>query len=75
VTLNWTAPSGGPTFYIVYRGTTAGGENMVSPVATYGTGSTWTDTTAVHGTTYYYQVASMNAGGFGGLSNEVSATP
>jgi hypothetical protein len=75
VTLNWTAPSGGPTFYIVYRGTTAGGENMVSPVATYGTGSTWTDTTAVHGTTYYYQAASMNAGGFGGLSNEVSATP
>ncbi|MGA2085098.1 MAG: fibronectin type III domain-containing protein [Terracidiphilus sp.] len=75
VTLNWTAPTGSPTFYIVYRGTTAGGENMVSPIATYVTGSPWTDTTAASGQTYYYQVASMNAGGFGGLSNEASATP
>ena len=73
VTLNWTAPAGNPTFYIVYRGTTVGGENMVSPVATYVTGSTWTDTTAANGSAYYYQVASMNAGGFGGLSNEASA--
>jgi hypothetical protein len=75
VTLNWTAPGGGPTFYIVYRGTTAGAENVVSPVTTYVTGSSWTDNSAVNGTTYYYQVASMNAGGFGGLSNEVSAEP
>jgi len=75
VTLTWTVPSGSPTFYIVYRGTSAGGENVVSPVATYVTGSPWTDTTAVNGQIYYYQVASMNAGGFGGLSNEVSATP
>jgi fibronectin type 3 domain-containing protein len=75
VTLNWTAPTGNPAFYIVYRGTTSAGENMVSPIATYVTGSPWTDTTAVNGSTYYYQVASMNAGGFGGLSNEASATP
>jgi len=75
VTLNWTAPSGSPAFYIVYRGTAAGGENIVSPIATYVTGSPWTDTTAVNGKTYHYQVASMNAGGFGGLSNEASATP
>ena len=75
VTFNWTAPGGSPTFYIVYRGSTAGGENVVSPVATYVTGSPWTDATAVNGTIYYYQVASMNAGGFGGLSNEVSAEP
>jgi hypothetical protein len=75
VTLNWTSPGGSPTFYIVYRGTTAGGENLVSPVAAYAAGSPWTDTTAINGQIYYYQVASMNAGGFGGLSNEVSATP
>ena len=74
VALTWIAPASAAS-YIVYRGTTAGGENTSSPIAPYVTGSPWTDTTVINGNTYCYQVASMNAGGFGGLSNEVCATP
>jgi fibronectin type 3 domain-containing protein len=73
VALNWTA-SGGATSYNVYRGTTAGGEST-TPLATGITTTTYTDSTAVNGTTYYYKVAAVNAGGTSALSTEVSATP
>jgi fibronectin type 3 domain-containing protein len=73
VTLAWTA-SAGATSSDVYRSTTANGEGG-TPLATGVTGASYTDKTAVFGTTYFYKVSAVNGGGQSGLSNEVSATP
>jgi subtilisin family serine protease len=78
VSLDWSAPAsdgGSPlTGYQVFRGTTAGGED-VTPVTTLGPGTTsFDDTGLVNGTTYFYVVAATNALG-ATRSNEVSATP
>jgi cellulose 1,4-beta-cellobiosidase len=73
VVLNWTASSGA-TSYNVYRGTAAGGESA-SAIAT-GVGTTsYTDPGLTNGTTYYYEVAAVNASGTSAKSNEASATP
>jgi fibronectin type 3 domain-containing protein len=78
VKLSWSAPAsnGGAavTGYDVYRGTSAGGESA-TPVATNVTGTSFTDTGLVNGTTYYYTVAAVNAAGLSPQSNEASATP
>ena len=60
------------TGYRVYRGTSAGGETLLT---TLGTVTSWTDTGLTNGTTYYYKVSAVNAVGEGALSNERSATP
>ena len=76
VALAWSAPAsnGGAavTGYVVYRGTSAGGETLL---ATVGNVSSYTDTKAVNGTTYFYKVSAVNSAGEGGKSNELSATP
>ena len=76
VALTWTAPAsnGGATLtgYRIYRGTAAGNETLLTSV---GTGTTYTDTTAVNGTTYYYQVSAMNSVGESARSLERSALP
>jgi len=78
VSLSWSAPAsdgGSPvTGYNVYRGTSAGGESA-TPLATGVTTTTFTDTTAVNGTTYFYKVTAVNAVGVSAQSNEASATP
>ena len=38
-------------------------------------GTSYTDSTAANGTTYFYEVTAVNSGGESGKSNEVSATP
>jgi len=73
VALGWTASSGA-TSYNVYRGTTAGGESATA-VATGVTTTSYTNTGLTNGTTYFYKVAAVNAGGTSGQSNEASATP
>ncbi|MGO9231837.1 MAG: glycoside hydrolase family 44 protein, partial [Bryobacteraceae bacterium] len=73
VKLSWTA-SAGATSYNVYRGTTASGESTTA-LATGIAATSYTDATASNGTTYYYKVAAVNAGGTSPLSAEVSATP
>ena len=73
VALTWTAGSGA-TSYNVYRGTTSGGESSTA-IATGITSTSYTDTTVTNGTKYYYEVASVNASGTSGKSNEASATP
>jgi acid phosphatase type 7 len=75
VSLSWQAPSNGGstiTGYNVYRGTSSGGETLLQSV---GSGTSFDDTTAANGTTYYYRVSAVNSIGEGARSNEVSATP
>jgi len=78
VALAWSAPAsnGGAAIsnYQIYRGTSAGGEGATA-YATVGTVTTWTDTGASNGTTWYYKVAATNTAGTGAQSNERSASP
>jgi hypothetical protein len=78
VSLRWTASAsdGGSTItgYNVYRGTTAGGEST-TPVATGVSGTSFTDTSLVNSTTYFYTVVAVNAVGPSPASAETSATP
>ena len=76
VALQWTAPGsdgGSPiTNYKVYRGTSSGGETLLT---TLGNVTSYTDSTATNGTTYFYVVSAVNANGDGASSNERSITP
>lgn len=75
VTLHWTASSGGPTSYSIYRGTQSDGE-ATTPVATVsGTTTTYTDTGLKNASSYFYMVAANNAAGVSPDSNEIIATP
>ena len=58
--------------YKVYRGTSSGGETLLT---TLGNVTSYTDSTATNGTTYFYKVSAVNTVGEGALSNERSATP
>ena len=72
VILNWDAVSGA-TSYKVKRSTTNGG-----PYATLAptlTTNSYTDSGLTNGTTYYYRVYAVNAGGNSGDSNQAQATP
>jgi subtilase family serine protease len=82
VSLSWQAPvsNGGSavTKYTIYRSTTPGGEGPPpsAPLATVtAPTTTYPDTTAVNGQTYYYKVTASNTIGEGPLSNEANATP
>lgn len=73
VRLSWTAPDNGGTAitgYKIYRGTASGGETLLATVG--GAGTSYTDSTAAAGTTYYYQVSAVNAVGEGPRSCEVT---
>lgn len=78
VALSWSAPAsnGGAaiTNYSIYRSTTAGGEGSVA-YATVGNVTSYTDSSAASGSTYYYTVAATNSAGTGSQSNERFATP
>jgi fibronectin type 3 domain-containing protein len=72
VTLSWT-PVSGATGYIVQRAPTSNGAyaTIASPTTT-----SYTDTGLTNGTSYYYVVSAVNAGGMSAnYSTEVSATP
>jgi fibronectin type 3 domain-containing protein len=73
VSLSWKASSGAAT-YNVYRGKSAGGESTTA-VKTGLTTTSFTDSGLSSGTTYYYKVAAVNAGGTSALSSEASAKP
>jgi predicted phage tail protein len=76
VVLTWSAPAsdGGAliTAYMVYSGTSPGGETLLT---TLGNVLTYTNTGLTNGLTYYYKVTAVNSVGEGSFSNEASATP
>jgi fibronectin type 3 domain-containing protein len=72
VSLGWSA-SAGATSYNVKRSTTAGSGH--DAIASNVLGTSFTDSTAVNGTTYYYLVTASNGSGESGPSNEAQATP
>lgn len=71
--LTWTAVTGAAS-YNIYQGTSAGGENATA-VQTGISGMTATVSSLTNGTTYYFKVAAVDAGGASALSNETSAMP
>ncbi len=71
VPLRWQ-PSFGATSYTVRRATSRGGP--YSTIASDITGSSYTDTTATNGATYYYVVTATNSAGTSGHSPEDGAT-
>ena len=76
VNLSWQAPAsdGGSaiTNYTVYRGTSSGGEALLTRL---GTVLTYVDPSLANGQTYYYEVTATNGLGEGPRSGEAVATP
>lgn len=73
VSVSWTA-STGATSYNIYRGTSPGGESSTA-IKTGQASSPYADSTVTNGTTYYYVIKAVNAGGTSAASSEVNATP
>jgi hypothetical protein len=72
ITLTWsTVP--GATNYNVKSSTSSHPTNYT--IIAHTTATTYTDTSVINGTTYYYVVSASNSGGEGPNSAEVSATP
>lgn len=71
VDLSWTASSGA-TGYKVKRATASGGPytQIATPTTT-----TYSDSSVVNGTAYYYVVSATNSGGESANSSQVSGTP
>jgi hypothetical protein len=72
VDLSWNAAPGADS-YTVKRSTVSGGP--YTPIGTGISTTSFADTTAVNGTTYFYVVSAINGSGESPDSTEVSATP
>jgi hypothetical protein len=74
VKLTWAAPAsnGGSAIanYMIYRGTSSGGEVFLKKV---GNVLTFKDNATTSGTTYFYRVSAVNGTGEGPQSTEKSA--
>jgi fibronectin type 3 domain-containing protein len=77
VALSWAAPAsdgGSPvTGYIIYQGTSPGGETGTPVKGSPVTATSHTVTGLTNGTTYYFKVVAVNAAGLSPLSEEASA--
>jgi predicted phage tail protein len=78
VTLSWAAPAsdGGSavTGYIIYQGTSPGGETGTQVNGSPVTATSYTVAGLTNGTTYYFKAIAVNAVGLSPLSGEASAT-
>ena len=72
VALTWNA-SAGAASYNVKRATVSGGP--YTAIATGIAATSFTDTTAANGVSYFYVVSAVSTGGESANSNEASATP
>jgi autotransporter-associated beta strand protein len=72
VALTWTAAFQATGDYNIKRSETSGAGYLTIGTAS---GTSYTDSTAVNDTTYYYVVSATNGAGEGDNSTEVSATP
>ncbi len=72
VNLSWS-PSGGASSYNLFRALTSGAQSPAQ-IANLTTTS-FSDTTASNGVTYFYRVTAGNGFGSSGYSNEANATP
>jgi fibronectin type 3 domain-containing protein len=75
VNLSWTAPTGAVS-YNIYRGSSSGGETLLTNVTT----TTYSDTSVSNGQGYYYDVTALNGNlapipAESAASNEVVAAP
>jgi len=80
VTLSWTAPGSdggaGISGYLIYQGTSPGGEAATPVNGSPVSATSYTVTGLANGTTYYFKVAAVNdAKRQGSDSGEASATP
>ena len=79
VTLSWTAPAsdGGSQIsgYVIYKGTSPGGETSTPVSGSLVTATSYTVTGLANGITYYFTVTAVNRIGDSPASNEVSAVP
>lgn len=73
VNLSWVASTDTVDGYFVFRGKTAGGESTTALNATIITGTTYDDTTAVAGESFYVVKSSLG-GVLSPVSNEVSVS-
>lgn len=73
ITLSWNSVSGAAS-YSVYRGSASGDISAKTVLASSISGTSYIDSAAVAGSTYYYQVKAFNADGSSSGSNEVQAT-
>ena len=71
--LTWTSSSGA-TSYNLYRGTAAGGEGATA-YKTFLSGTSFTDSGLLNGTTYFYQLTAVNSTGESARAKEVQVTP
>ena len=74
VTLSWAGGSPSNT-YSIFRGASATAPYTAAAYATGVTGTSWVDSHATNGTTYYYVVETVNTAGSSGPSNEAIAKP
>jgi autotransporter-associated beta strand protein len=70
INLSWLGASGAGSYHLK-RGTGSGTETNLAALA----GTSYLDNSVVNGTTYYYVVSAVNAGGEGNNSREAGATP
>lgn len=77
ITISWQTPAsnGGSTIqdFNIYRGTSSGGETLLLTAPATASQTSYVDTTATFGVTYYYYVTAVNSVGESSNSNEVSA--
>ncbi|MDD2499473.1 MAG: hypothetical protein PHN92_01505 [Geobacter sp.] len=73
ITLSWAASSGASS-YVVFRGTASGSITTKTLLTAGVSGTSYTDSSALAGPTYYYQITALNDSGQSSPSAETNAS-